>query len=312
MARSLKPSPRGELEITDLNRLYLERGMLNVETLGRGHAWLDTGTHDSLLDAAQFVATIEKRQGLKIACPEEVAWRNGWIDDEALLRACGAARSLGLWPLSQGHRRRGPAMKATPLALPEVLLLEPRAFEDSRGLFFESFNARVFRETAGESLTFVQDNQSISRRGVVRGLHYQLPPHAQGKLVRAVAGEIFDVAVDIRRSSPRFGLWVGEVLSAANRHQLWIPAGFAHGFIALTEGAEVVYKATDFYDKAAERGDPLGRSDARYRLARDCRADPFGQGCGSTAVRGRRSLRLAAKASRSRHRAAILPPVWAC
>jgi dTDP-4-dehydrorhamnose 3,5-epimerase len=145
-------------------------------------------------------------------------------------------------------------MKATPLALPEVLLLEPRAFEDSRGLFFESFNARVFRETAGESLTFVQDNQSISRRGVVRGLHYQLPPHAQGQLVRAVAGEIFDVAVDLRRSSPRFGLWAGEVLSATNRHQLWIPAGFAHGFIALTEGAEVVYKATDFYDKAAERG----------------------------------------------------------
>ncbi len=95
MARSLKPSPRGELEITDLNRLYLERGMLNVETLGRGHAWLDTGTHDSLLDAAQFVATIEKRQGLKIACPEEVAWRNGWIDDEALLRLAAPLEASG-------------------------------------------------------------------------------------------------------------------------------------------------------------------------------------------------------------------------
>jgi dTDP-4-dehydrorhamnose 3,5-epimerase len=144
-------------------------------------------------------------------------------------------------------------MKATPLALPEILLIEPRAYEDGRGLFFESFNTRSFAEAAGGQHDFVQDNQSVSRRGVVRGLHYQVPPNAQGKLVRVAFGEIFDVAVDIRRSSPNFGRWVGQVLSAQNRRQLWIPAGFAHGFVALTEGAEVLYKTTDFYHQGSER-----------------------------------------------------------
>ena len=144
-------------------------------------------------------------------------------------------------------------MKATPLALSGVVLIEPKAYEDARGLFFESFNARSFAEVTGHDLTFVQDNQSVSRLGVVRGLHYQLPPHAQGKLVRVAFGEVFDVVVDVRKSSPTFGQWLGERLSAANRKQLWIPAGFAHGFIALTEGAEVLYKTTDFYHHAAER-----------------------------------------------------------
>jgi dTDP-4-dehydrorhamnose 3,5-epimerase len=144
-------------------------------------------------------------------------------------------------------------MKATPLALPEVLLIEPRAYEDARGLFFESFNANSFAEAVATGMDFVQDNQSVSKRGVLRGLHYQLPPHAQGKLVRVAFGEIFDVAVDVRRSSPNFGRWVGQHLSAVNRLQLWIPAGFAHGFVALSEGAEVLYKTTDFYHHAAER-----------------------------------------------------------
>jgi dTDP-4-dehydrorhamnose 3,5-epimerase len=144
-------------------------------------------------------------------------------------------------------------VKATPLALPEVLRLEPNVFEDARGHFYESFNERGFAELSGLAVRFVQDNQSRSHRGVVRGLHYQLPPVVQGKLVRAVAGEIFDVAVDMRRSSVTFGRWVGEVLSADNRRQLWIPAGFAHGFLALTEGAEVAYKTTDFYHRASER-----------------------------------------------------------
>ena len=144
-------------------------------------------------------------------------------------------------------------MKATPLALPEVLLLEPRVFADERGWFYESFNARSFADATGLDVTFVQDNHSRSSRGVLRGLHYQLPPSAQGKLVRALAGSIFDVAVDIRRSSPSFGRWVGETLSADNKRQLWVPAGFAHGFVALEDGTEVLYKTTDFYDKAAER-----------------------------------------------------------
>lgn len=144
-------------------------------------------------------------------------------------------------------------MKVTPLALPDVLLLEPAAYPDSRGVFFESFNARAFAEAVGKTYEFVQDNQSVSRQGVVRGLHYQLPPHPQGKLVRVTRGEIFDVAVDVRRASPDFGRWLGEILSADNRRQLWVPPGFAHGFLALSEGAEVLYKTTDFYARDTER-----------------------------------------------------------
>jgi dTDP-4-dehydrorhamnose 3,5-epimerase len=144
-------------------------------------------------------------------------------------------------------------VKATPLALTEVLLLEPRVFTDDRGWFYESFNARSFAQATGLDVEFVQDNHSRSLRGVLRGLHYQLPPAAQGKLVRAVGGSILDVAVDIRRSSPTFGRWVAEMLSAENKRQLWVPAGFAHGFVALEDGTEVLYKTTDFYHKASER-----------------------------------------------------------
>jgi dTDP-4-dehydrorhamnose 3,5-epimerase len=144
-------------------------------------------------------------------------------------------------------------MIATRLAIPDVVLLEPRVFSDARGHFYESFNARTFAEATGASAAFVQDNQSRSGRMVLRGLHYQIAPYAQGKLVRAVAGAVFDVAVDIRRSSPTYGQWVGAELSAENRRQLWIPAGFAHGFLALTDGAELHYKATDFYAPAYER-----------------------------------------------------------
>jgi dTDP-4-dehydrorhamnose 3,5-epimerase len=138
-------------------------------------------------------------------------------------------------------------MKITPLAIPDVLLLEPRVFGDARGFFFESYNRETFRRLTGLDADFVQDNHSRSARGVLRGLHYQLPPKAQGKLVRAVAGEVFDVAVDLRRQSPTFGRWVGEALSAENRKQLWIPPGFAHGFLVLSEAAEFLYKTTAGY-----------------------------------------------------------------
>ena len=140
----------------------------------------------------------------------------------------------------------------TPTAIPEVLVLEPKVFSDARGFFLESFNARDFREATGLDVTFVQDNHSGSSRGVLRGLHYQIQ-QPQGKLVRAVQGEVFDVAVDLRRSSPTFGRWVGEVLSAENRKQLWIPPGFAHGFLVLSEWAECLYKSTDFYAPEHER-----------------------------------------------------------
>jgi len=139
------------------------------------------------------------------------------------------------------------------LALPEVVLFTPKVFGDERGFFFESFSEREFVEATGLDYRFVQDNHSKSVKGVLRGLHYQLPPHAQGKLVRVVQGAVFDVAVDIRKSSPNFGKWVGAELSADNKHQLWIPPGFAHGFVTLTDTAEFLYKTTEFYAPQSER-----------------------------------------------------------
>ena len=144
-------------------------------------------------------------------------------------------------------------MKVTPLAIPDVLLIEPRVFGDERGFFFESFNQQAFNEAVGRDVQFVQDNHSKSAKNVLRGLHYQLPPKSQGKLVRAVVGEVFDVAVDIRKNSPTYGQWVGEVLSAENKRQMWIPPGFAHGFLVLSESAEFLYKTTDFYAPEFER-----------------------------------------------------------
>jgi dTDP-4-dehydrorhamnose 3,5-epimerase len=144
-------------------------------------------------------------------------------------------------------------MKVTPLSIPDVLLIEPKVFGDARGFFFESFNQQVFNEATGLELQFVQDNHSKSAKNVLRGLHYQLPPRSQGKLVRVIAGEVFDVAVDIRHGSPTFGQWVGDIISAENKRQLWIPAGFAHGFQVLSESAEFLYKTTDFYAPEYER-----------------------------------------------------------
>lgn len=135
----------------------------------------------------------------------------------------------------------------------DVLILEPIVHGDERGFFMESFNLRAFREATGRELSFVQDNQSRSRRGVLRGLHYQLPPQAQAKLVRVSAGEIFDVAVDVRADSPTFGRWVGAHLSSENHRQLWVPEGFAHGFLTLSETADVQYKASTYYAPAQER-----------------------------------------------------------
>ncbi|WIV96544.1 dTDP-4-dehydrorhamnose 3,5-epimerase [Kinneretia aquatilis] len=143
-------------------------------------------------------------------------------------------------------------MKITPTALPEVLILEPRVFGDARGFFTESWSEKVFNQAVGAAFHFVQDNHSRSARGVLRGLHFQLPPHAQGKLVRCVAGAVFDVAVDIRRSSANFGRWVGVELSADNHRQLWVPPGFAHGFLVLSESADFLYKTTDTYAPQAE------------------------------------------------------------
>jgi dTDP-4-dehydrorhamnose 3,5-epimerase len=144
-------------------------------------------------------------------------------------------------------------MQSLKLSIPEVVLFTPNFFGDERGFFYESFSQKTFEEATGLKRQFVQDNHSKSQRGVLRGLHYQLNPMAQGKLVRVIQGEVFDVAVDIRKESPTFGQWVGEILSAENRKQLWVPEGFAHGFITLSETAEFLYKTTNTYAPTYER-----------------------------------------------------------
>ena len=143
-------------------------------------------------------------------------------------------------------------MKATRLAIPEVVLIEPQVFGDARGFFFESFNQKTFNEATGTNHQFVQDNHSRSSQGVLRGLHYQIQ-QPQGKLVRVARGKVWDVAVDIRKSSPTFGQWVGAELSEDNQHQLWVPPGFAHGFVVLSESADFLYKTTDYYAPEHER-----------------------------------------------------------
>ncbi len=143
-------------------------------------------------------------------------------------------------------------MKATRLAIPDVVLIEPQVFGDERGFFFESFNQAKFEAAIGRSVNFVQDNHSRSVKNVLRGLHYQIQ-QPQGKLVRVVQGQVFDVVVDIRKSSSTFGQWVGEVLSSENKRQLWVPEGFAHGFVVISEIAEFLYKTTDFWAPAFER-----------------------------------------------------------
>ncbi|WP_424895262.1 dTDP-4-dehydrorhamnose 3,5-epimerase [Tepidimonas sp. HKU79] len=178
-------------------------------------------------------------------------------------------------------------MTVTPTAIADVLILEPRVFGDARGFFFESFNQRDFEAATGlRGVTFVQDNHSRSARGVLRGLHYQVLPHAQGKLVRVVRGAAFDVAVDIRPDSPTYGRWVGVELSESNHRQLWIPPGLAHGFLTLSDEADFLYKTTDYYSPAHERcirwDDPTlaiewplgGR--APVVSEKDARGQPFG------------------------------------
>ena len=143
-------------------------------------------------------------------------------------------------------------MKVTTTAIEGVLIIEPKVFGDERGFFFESFNQRAFNEAVGHTVDFVQDNHSRSAKGVLRGLHFQRPPHAQGKLVRVTQGSVFDVAADIRADSPTFGRWVGVELSGANHRQMWIPAGLAHGFLVTSDSADFLYKTTDYYRPESE------------------------------------------------------------
>ena len=163
-------------------------------------------------------------------------------------------------------------MKATRLSIPDVVLIEPKVFGDARGFFLESFNQQAFNQATGTDHQFVQDNHSRSKKGVLRGLHYQLPPHAQGKLVRVVRGAVFDVAVDIRKGSSTFGQWVGAELSEDNQHQLWVPPGFAHGFVVLSDSADFLYKTTDYYAPQHERC--IAWNDPRLAIAWPLAGEP--------------------------------------
>ena len=148
-------------------------------------------------------------------------------------------------------------MKVIPLKIPDVKLIEPEVFEDERGFFYESFNQQKFNEAIGQKISFVQDNHSKSKKGVVRGLHYQEEPFAQGKLVRVIAGEVFDVAVDVRKESPTYGQWISEILTGENKKQLWIPEGFAHGFLALSDTIEIIIQNYAVFFKTASKGNKI-------------------------------------------------------
>lgn len=253
IARSLKPSPRGEAgdhrrqprlpgarpaQRGDHGPRLRLAGYRHPRFAARGrpvhrHPGEPPGTQGGLPGRDRLPAEVDRRSATG-----------------KTRRAAGQER---LRPIPQAPADRDRVlMKATRLAIPDVILFEPRVFGDDRGFFFESYNQRAFEEACGHPVSFVQDNHSRSARGVLRGLHYQIR-QAQGKLVRATLGEVFDVAVDLRRGSPTFGQWVGERLSAENKRQMWIPAGFAHGFVVLSEYAEFLYKTTDFWAPEHER-----------------------------------------------------------
>lgn len=260
VAKNIKPSARGELEITTVNQRFLADGELKVQTLGRGFAWLDTGTHDSLAEASTYIEVIEKRQGLKVACLEGIALRHGWITAEKMRQLAQpmlknqygqyllkVIDELGLNDKKTIIRK----MNVIKTAIDGVVIIEPRLFKDDRGYFFESFSERDFNAQV-RTVRFVQDNESKSSYGVLRGLHFQKPPFAQSKLVRVVKGAVLDVAVDIRKGSPTFGQHVAVELTEENHRQFFIPRGFAHGFSVLTDEVIFQYKCDNFYAPQSE------------------------------------------------------------
>ena len=269
VAKHIKPSARGELEITTVNQEFLKDKQLKVQTMERGFAWLDTGTHDSLSEASTFIEVLEKRQGLKVACLEGIAYRQGWITAERLRENAQPMlkNDYGKYLLSileekdQTLKKEFRILKTMNIVKTEiegVLIIEPRLFRDARGYFFESFSEREFEEKVapilGHSVHFCQDNESMSSYGVMRGLHFQRPPYTQSKLVRCVKGRVLDVAVDIRKGSPTYGKHVAVELTEDNHRQFFIPKGFAHGFAVLSETAVFQYKCDNFYHPEADGG----------------------------------------------------------
>lgn len=261
IAKRLPRSKRGELEITDLNVEYLKKGQLKVRTLDKGVAWLDTGTSESLLEASNFVETVQHRQGIEIGCIEEIAYQNGFITLTQLEKLTQdlSKTEYGEYLLDFIAREKAKSVMVKPVAkftrteIPDVVIFEPAVFKDSRGYFMETYNEKLFNDN-GITTKFVQDNQSKSTKGVLRGLHFQMEPYAQAKLVRVTKGKVLDVAVDIRKGSPTFGKYVSVELSEENKKQLFIPRGFAHGFIVLSDEAEFSYKCDNLYNKESESG----------------------------------------------------------
>ena len=245
----------GELEITDVNRTYLKTKALQVIKLGRGMAWLDTGTHDSLLQASNFIQTIEQRQGLKVACLEEIALNMGYItkEDVRKLAAPMAKNDYGQH-LLRLHRTPASTFNSQKIYLPTpldgVILIEPDVFKDDRGFFLETYHQAKYA-AIGVSSLFVQDNHSRSARGTLRGPRAQ-PQKTSRKTHPRPVGGIFDVMVDIRRGSPTYKKWYGVRLSAENFLQCYIPIGYAHGFYVTSDIAEVEYKCTALYDPSDE------------------------------------------------------------
>ncbi len=267
-AEKIRPSERGELEITDLNNLYLQAGSLKVHPLGRGFMWLDTGTTGALLSAANFIEIIQTRQNIVISSPEEIAYVSGWIDKEHLLRAADAyGKSLYGKHLREVADERllyaapeRAAIQCEKTGLRDVLVLLPRVYGDHRGWFYESYAKRDL-EALGIRGDFVQDNHSFSaRKNTLRGLHFQNNPCAQAKLIRCSRGAILDVVVDLRRGSSDYLKWTSVRLDAEDKKQIYIPCGFAHGFLALTDDVEIQYKADAYYapehDRSIRYDDP--------------------------------------------------------
>ena len=251
IAKNVKPSPRGELEITDINNHYLQKSRLNVQVFDRGTAWLDTGTFASLMQAGNFVQVIEERQGLKVGCIEEVAYSMNFINASELEELAKPLEKKWVWYLPYKCIEK---MKAEETNLNDCWVIEPDVFEDERGYFYEGYNAEKFQKITGFDFNVMQINQSRSSKGVLRGLHFQHAPKAQSKLVSCIEGEVLDVAVDLRRESSTFGQFSLVRLSANNKKHFYIPRGMAHGFLVLTEHAKLMYQVDERYSPEHDNG----------------------------------------------------------